>query len=183
MAGLAYDRIRSMMNAIVHYAPDGEYEIRTMIDESDTWLGSWANDSAYVLVAASESDRNLPRTMMDVHAGGAYAMTPLPVLFQTLTAASWRFDFGGPWARKLPNGAAFGWRTRIPSDFFIESTLSDAGAFLTGMVDQFAAVCNVLADELLPLTGGMKIRAADPDAWPPLIRGTVPPMDDEIPPS
>ena len=28
-----------------------------------------------------------------------------------------------------------------------------------------------------------RIRAADPDAWPPLIRGTVPPMDDEIPPS
>lgn len=180
MPGLPYPRFRDTLNML---AGDGDrfgYRISTVIDSDDCWLGTWANDDFYVLIQAMISDPALDRTLIDVHAGGAYGAQPSDGLFQALATASWRFDFGGPWARISPNGtAAYGWRSRLPSELFSEGNLSDAFGFVLGMVDAFGAAAGTLANELIPVYGGRRCFDQDPESWPPLLSGILPPQEAE----
>jgi len=175
MAGLPYPRLREVLMSLASDAPADQYRTSTVIDSDDCWLGVWANDGLYVLVQASVAEPALNRTLLDVHAGGAYGMNPRGELFQALATSSWRFDYGGPWARVRNDGAAFGWRSRLPSELFSEGNLSDAFGFVLGMVDAFGQACTVLADELIPQYGGKVCRDFDPNSWPALLSGLLPP--------
>lgn len=175
MAGVPYSRLREVLTLLASGAPRDQYRVSTAIDSEDCWLGVWANDGVYVLVQAAVAEPALNRSLIDVHAGAAYGMQPSRELFQTLATASWRFDYGGPWSRVRQDGTAFGWRSRLPSELFSEGNLSDAFGFVLGMVDAFGQACNVLADELIPRFGGTRCRDYDPNSWPALLSGMLPP--------
>lgn len=175
MAGLTYARFREVLTSLSAGAADQGYRTTTAIDSDDCWLGTWASDHLYVLVQASVADPALNRTLLDVHAGAAYGAQPRGELFRALATASWRFDYGGPWARVRGDGAAFGWRSRLPSELFSQENISDAFGFVLGMVDTFGHACRVLADELIPQFGGTRCRDYDPDSWPALLSGLLPP--------
>jgi hypothetical protein len=173
MAGLAFASMRETLNLL---ADGGQaYEVTKVIDEDDTWLATFANESLYVLVQASLAHPQLNRSLIDVHAGGAYGMRPDGMLFEAIATSTWRFDYGGPWARIRDDGAAFGWRSRLPSELFCDANRSEAFGFVLGMVDVFGSAAEVLAEELIPRFGGRRIRVDDPQAWPPLLSGLLPP--------
>lgn len=175
MGGLPFDTFRSTLNALAEGAPS-EYRVVTVMDESDTWLGTWATDNSYVLVMASLANQGLNRTLIDVHAGAAYGAETKGGLFHALGTASWRFDFGGPWARTHQNGTtAYGWRSRLPSELFCQQNMQDAFGFVLGMVDSFGIASATLAEELIPKYGGRRCFDHDPNAWPALLSGVLPP--------
>jgi hypothetical protein len=177
MAPLPYERFREILNQMAGGADRHGYRVANVIDADDCWLGTWANDFLYVIVQASLADPSLGRTLLDVHAGGAYGARPDRDLFQALATSTWRFDYGGPWARVSQDGqAAYGWRSRLPSELFAEANLSDAFGFVLGMVDSFGVAAATLANELLPVHGGRRCSDQDPDAWPPLLSGLLPPQ-------
>ena len=116
------------------------------------------------------------RSLIDVHAGAAYGANRDGRLFEKLATATWRSDYGGPWARVNPNGTvAYGWRSRLPSELICDENRNDGFAFVLGMIDAFGAVGNTLASELIPEYGGRECREADPNAWPALLSGILPP--------
>ena len=178
MAGLSYERIRGTLNSIAEGGHRHAYSTQIVINTEDTWLGTWANDQLYVVVQASLASPELGRTLIDVHAGGAYGAAPAQGLFQSLCTATWRFDYGGPWARNMPgNTVTYGWRSRLPSELFGESNLSDAFGFVLGMIDTFGIAAGTLANELIPFYGGYLSRADDPNAFSALLAGLLPPPD------
>lgn len=176
MAGLPYGAIRETLGLLSSGGAQHGYSTGVRIDSDDTWLGTWATDQLYVIVLASVAAPDPSRTLIDVHAGGAYGASPEAGLFEALCTATWRFDFGGPWARRLPDGSAtYGWRSRLPSELFAEANRGDAFGFVLGMIDAFGAAAGTLADELIPQFGGAYVRESDPNAWGPLIAGVIPP--------
>lgn len=178
MSGLPYPRFRETLRQLAGQSDRYGYRVSTVIDSDDCWLATWANDDVYAITQASISDPALGRTLIDVHAGGAYGARPSERLFETLATASWRFDYGGPWARISPNRtASYGWRSRLPSELFSEANLSDAFGFVLGMVDAFGAAAGTLANELIPAYGGRRCSDQDPDSWPALLGGILPPQD------
>jgi hypothetical protein len=175
MAGLSYERIRHTLNLVTEDGYRYGYSTQHVINEEDTWLGTWANDHLYVMVQASLANPELRRTLIDVHAGGAYGAVPIQGLFQSLCTATWRFDYGGPWARNMPGDTlTYGWRSRLPSELFSESNLDDAFGFVLGMIDAFGMAAGTLANELIPLYGGYPSRANDPEAFKALLAGLLP---------
>ncbi|MGA8744951.1 MAG: hypothetical protein WB507_03700 [Solirubrobacterales bacterium] len=176
MAGLPYHRFRETLNQLAADGGGHGYRVATVIDSDDCWLGTWANNDLYVIVQASLANPALDRTLIDVHAGSAYGARPAGELFEALATASWRFDYGGPWARSGPDGtAAYGWRSRLPSDLFSEDNLGEAFGFVLGMVDAFGHAAGTLAAELIPGHGGRRCSDQDPAAWPALLGGLLPP--------
>jgi hypothetical protein len=175
VAGLTLSEMRDTLTSLASEGPKYGYETTTQIDDDSTWLGTWANDGLYALVLASEATASLDRRLIDVHAGAAFAMETSGELFKALSTATWRFDFGGPWARVRPDGVAFGWRSRLPSELIGHANLSDAFGCVLGMIDAFGEACNVLAAELVPQFGGRLCRSNDPEAWPALLSGVLPP--------
>ena len=178
MSKLTYAQIRQTLNGIAADKCIGQrsFETSVAIDSDDCWLGTWWNDRMYVLVQASLADPALNRTLIDVHAGAAYGLTPSADLFEMLTG-SFRIDYGGPWSRRLPDGkVAFGWRARYPSEFFHEENHADAFGFLMGMIWEFGRMGVELADEFIPRFGGFPCRGNDPDAFKALLAGIVPPQ-------
>jgi hypothetical protein len=179
MVKLSYPRIQKALNDLAadRYIGNTPFVTSVVIDSDDTWLGTWSNEHMYVLVQASLADPGHGRTLVDVHACGAYGLMPKPELFETLSEATWRLDYGGPWSRRLPDHrVTFGWRARYPSELFHEENFSESFGFLTGMIWEFGRVSFQLAEELLPLYGGVMCRAGDPDAWKALISGLLPPQ-------
>jgi hypothetical protein len=178
MGGPSYSRIRETLTSLAGAGERYGYAIQQFMDTDDTWLATWANDRLYVIVQAAETASQPVRTLVDVHAGGAYGASPAPGLFQSLATATWRYDFGGPWARVLDDqSVAYGWRSRLPSDLFGEGDNRDAFGFVVAMIDEFGAVAGNLADELIPLYGGRASRANDPSAFGALIAGVLPPNE------
>jgi hypothetical protein len=178
MAKLSYPRIRKALNDLAANEAVGGRSFSTAIaiDSDDTWLGTWSNEHMYVLVQASLADPTHNRTLIDVHACGAYGLMPDAELFETLTEATWRLDYGGSWSRRQPDGkVAFGWRARYPSELFHEENFAEAFGFLTGMIWEFGRVSLQLAEELIPRHGGFLARANDPNAWQALLSGILPP--------
>jgi len=178
MAKLSYAQIRKALNGLAADKMVGNktFETETRIDTDDTWLGTWSNEHMYVIVAANLAYSEHNRTLIDVHACGAYGLTPNAELFETLSEATWRLDYGGPWSRRQPDGkATFGWRARYPSEFFQEENYAEAFGMLTAMIWEFGRVSLLLAEELIPRHGGFMCRANDPNAWPPLLSGMLPP--------
>jgi len=173
--GLPFPRIRETLNLL---AGEGSpyYAIQKVIDEDDTWLATFSSESLYVIVQAAIAAPELDRSLIDVHAGGAYAMHASGELFEAISIATWRFDYGGPWARVRADGATFGWRSRLPSEMFCEANVSDAFGFVLGMVDAFGMAAGTLAEELIPRFGGKPSRSDDPQAWPALMSGLLPPQ-------
>jgi hypothetical protein len=120
-----------------------------------------------------------------VHAGGAYGVSHNPEVLEHLATSSWRFDYGGLWCRTYseatttptPGTLNFGWRSRLPSELFTDANRSDAFGFLLGMVDTFGQASSILAAEVAPIGGGQRMRADDPQAWPALLGGMLPPED------
>lgn len=176
MAGLPYPRFREVLSQMAASGERHGYRVTTSIDSDDTWLGTWATDDLYVIVTASIAAPELDRRLIDVHAGAAYGARPDGGLFRALAIASWRFDFGGPWARLRPGDTvAYGWRARLPSELFTDANLSEAFGFVLGMVDAFGTAASTLADELIPLHGGHRISDRDPGSWQELLSGIPPP--------
>jgi hypothetical protein len=181
MAGLSYERIRHTLNSIAEGGHRYGYSTQHVIDAEDAWLGTWANDHLYVMVQASLASAELGRTLIDVHAGGAYGAVPTQGLFQSLCTATWRFDYGGPWARNMPGDTVtYGWRSRLPSELFSESNLNDAFGFVLGMIDAFGRAAGTLANELSPPYGGYPSRADDPNAFKALLAGLLPPAETSV---
>lgn len=175
MGGLGYLQFREVLASLADGGRAYNYRTEVVINSDDCWLSTWANDNLYVIVQASVADAALNRTLLDVHAGGAYGMQPDGEVFYSLATASWRFDYGGPWARVHEGGVAFGWRSRLPSELFGEANLSDAFGFVLGMVDAFGQAAAVLSEELIPRFGGFRCLDRDPNAWPALLGGLLPP--------
>jgi hypothetical protein len=177
---LSYSRIRQELNgwAAERAIARQPFNTAVLIDEDDTWLGRWSNDLSDVLVNAAVSDPDHPqRTLIDVCSGGAYGIPPSMELFESLSQANWRMDFGGPWTRRQKDGTiAFGWHDRYPSELFHEEMHQYAFGFLTGMIWEFGRVAYELAQELIGRHGGFPCRASDPNAWPPLLSGLLPPQ-------
>jgi hypothetical protein len=177
MSGLQYPRFRETLNQLAEGGARHGYRVSTPIDSDDCWLGTWANDDLYVIVQASISDPSINRTLLDVHAGAAHGARAEGELFEALATASWRFDFGGPWARIGSDGmASYGWRSRLPSELFSEGNLGEAFGFVLGMVDAFGAAASTLANELIPAYGGRRCLDEDPGSWPALLGGLLPPQ-------
>lgn len=167
-----------MLTELASEAPRHGYRTSVAIDSDDTWLATWANDDLYVLVQAAIADARIGRSLIDVHAGGAYGARPNESLYEALATSTWRFDYGGPWARRMPDGlVSFGWRTRLPSELFSDGNASDAFGFLLGMIDAFGFAAGTLARELIPAFGGHLSRATDPYAFPNLLAGILPPQE------
>jgi hypothetical protein len=181
MAGISYNRIREALDSIAGSGQRYGYSVQRVIDAEDTWLSTWSNDQVCVMVQAALAQPELDgRTLIDVHAGGAYAAAPAQGLFQGLCTATWRFDYGGPWARNMPGATvAYGWRSRLPSELFGESNHDDAFGFVLGMIDAFGMAAGTLAGELIPLYGGHPIRAGDPEAFRALLAGLLPPPENK----
>lgn len=176
MTMLSYSRIREVLASILADGHSHGYRTSVAIDSDDCWLSAWATDDLYVLVQAAPSNA-AGRTLIDVHAGGAYAAQRHGDLFEALSTATWRFDFGGPWARVTPDGSvAYGWRTRLPSEIVCEANLSEAFGFILGMVDAFGHAATTLASELIPRHGGQLCRDHDAGAWRALLSGLLPPQ-------
>jgi len=172
---MSYDEIRETLKSMAVSGQERGYTTTEVLNDDVTWLGTWASNSRYVLLQATMVDPGLGRTLIDVHAGGAHGCQPAPALWQTLASASWRCDFGGPWARLLPGPtAAFGWRGRYPSELFHEANLPDAFGFIMGMIEIFGAAAEALADELIPSYGGYRCLAGDESSWGALLAGMLP---------
>jgi hypothetical protein len=175
MTGLSFLELRDSLNAMADHA-DTTFRIARVIEDDSTWLATFANDSLYVIVQASHAWPDIGRSLIDVHAGGGYGLRPDGDLFRALGTATWRFDYGGPWARMTPDGsAAFGWRSRLPSDLFAEQNRTDAMGFVLGMIHMFGTASRIMADELIPQFGGSRFADDDPESWPPLLLGMLPP--------
>jgi len=176
MTGVPFLRLRNSLNELANHQGGENFRVKRVIEDDDTWLATFANDSLYAIVQASHAWPDIGRSLIDVHAGGAYGLQPDRNLFQAVSTATWRFDYGGPWARITPDSlAAFGWRSRLPSDLFVEQNLTDAMGFVLGMIQMFGVASQLLADELIPQFGGRRIADDDPEAWPPLLLGMLPP--------
>jgi hypothetical protein len=147
MGGLPYPQFREMLNLLAEGATRHGYRIAKVIDSDDNWLATWANDQLYVIVAASIAESGPNQTLLDIHAGGGYGAEPHGSLFQALATGTWRFDHGGPWARISRDGTvAFGY------------------------------VAGTLANEFIPIYGGRRSRDEDPESWPALLSGMLPPQ-------
>lgn len=182
-SGLPYPRFRETLKLLAEGGDQRGYHVTTAIDSDDCWLSTWANDDLYVIVQASLADPSLHRTLIDVHAGGGYGAEPHGSLFQALATATWRYDYGSPWARIEPSGkAAYGWRSRLPSVLFNETNIKEAFSYILGQVDAFGATAGTLASEFIPIYGGRRCHHEDPDSWPPLLSGLLPPQENESAP-
>ena len=180
MAGLEFSALRETIQSIAQYG--NEYSVDVVIDEVGTYFTTFATQDLYAIVSVTDS--NFPgRSLIDVHAGAAYEVQATPEVLDLLATSSWRYDFGGLWCRTASPGNAtpvpgtlnFGWRSRLPSELFAEGNRSDSFGFLLGMVDSFGAACSQLAVAVGPFGGGKPIRAGDPQAWPALLGGMLPP--------
>src|SRR5512139_4224941 len=99
MGGLSLDRLRQVLRDI---ANDGRvYHAQTMIDAADGHLVTLATDDLYAIVSVNPSA--VPgRSLIDVHAGGAYDVHINGQVLEILATSSWRFDYGGLWCRTTP---------------------------------------------------------------------------------
>ncbi len=177
MGGLSYPRFREILNPLADGAARRGYRIAKVIDEDDNWLATWANDQLYVIVQASVTDPGQNQTLIDIHAGGGYGAEPHGSLFQALATGTWRFDHGGPWARIGRDGTvAYGWRTRYPSEFFTEDNMKELFMLVLNMIDAFGYVAGTLANEFIPIYGGRRSHDEDPESWPALLSGLLPPQ-------
>lgn len=179
MAKLSYEQIRQQLNDLAAERAVGRqpFETKVYIESDDTWLGTWSHPQMYVLVQASLADPANNRTLIDVHAGGAYGLTPQAGLFETLSEATWRLDYGGAWSRRqAEKGVAFGWRSRYPSELLHRENCEEAFGFLMGMIWEFGRTAGQLADELIPRYGGRRCLDGDPDSWKALLSGVLPPQ-------
>lgn len=180
MGGLPYQRFREMLRLLAEGGGKHGYHVTTVIDSDDSWLGTWANDDLYVIVTATIIEESPDQTLLDVHAGGGYGAEAHGGLFQVLATATWRYDYGGPWARIGPDGkAAYGWRSRLPSVLFNETNIKEAFSYVLGQVDAFGTTAGTLASEFIPIYGGRRCHHEDPYSWPPLLSGLLPPQETE----
>lgn len=172
---VGHDELRRVLDSISQ-SDNGYYRIGAYLNEHGAWLKTFANDDLYALVQATLPDNGPERTFLLVHAGAGYGAQPHIGLFQSLCTQAWRFEYGGPWATVTKDGlVAFGWRLLIPSDLICAENISDAFGFLLGMVDNLGAVARLVGSELIPSYGGVLFEDSDPDAFPNLLAGVVPP--------
>jgi hypothetical protein len=180
MPGLSFSALRESIEMVSKETD--EYSVTTVIDEEDAYFTTFANPKLYAIVSISAVPG---RCLIDVHAGGAYGVSHTPEVLELLATSSWRFDYGGLWCRTYSEGTTtptpgtlnFGWRSRLPSELFSEGNRSDAFGFLFGMVEMFGAASSTLAEAVAPIGGGRPIRVDDPQAWPALLGGMLPPED------
>jgi hypothetical protein len=177
MGDLSYPHFRDTLNLLADGATRHDYRIAKVIDSDDSWLATWANDQLYVIVAASVAEDGPHQILIDIHAGGGYGAEPHGSLFQALATGTWRFDHGGPWARIGRDGTvAYGWRTRLPSEAFSEANKKEMFILVLNMIDAFGNVAGTLANEFIPIYGGKRSHDEDPESWPALLSGLLPPQ-------
>ena len=79
------------------------YTTNVVIDSDDTWLGTWSNDDIRGLVEAAKADPSLDgRTLIDIHAGGAYDALPAEGLYEALASADLALRFRRPLGDECP---------------------------------------------------------------------------------
>jgi hypothetical protein len=178
MTRMTYPRIRQELNSFAaeRTVVGQPFETSVVIDEADNWLGAWSNDDMYILVAAQMALHSDPRrTLLDVHAGGAYGLTASEELFEALCHASLRLDGGAPWTRRQQDGrVVFGWQLRLASEYLHEENYSEAFGLIEGSIWAFGQIAHEMAKELIPRHGGSLLRADVPNALPLLVSGLVP---------
>jgi hypothetical protein len=122
----------------------------------------------------SQYDKERDRSHVEVCAGGAYGVQPHGGLFQVLATSAGAYDLGGPWARIINDGTvSYGWRSRLPSELFVEENKGDWIGLVVEMVDVFGQAAAGLASDLIPRFGGTRCFDQDPEAWPGLLAGIL----------
>ena len=172
MSPLPYEAYSDILESMAQRGAQYGYRTRTLMNTDDTWAGTWATDSLYALVFATQNPE-MPVPTIDVIAGSVYRAKPDAALFQALCTSTGQIRHGGPWARVNDDGASYGWRTQISGALISEEGTRDAFSYVLSLIDNFGDVCNGLADAYMPRSGGTRILDGDPNAWPALLSGMM----------